>query len=81
MKNNTSPQDRNKNPASSPKRTAAAALDHNGTPLVPSADEVARRAYFAYLNDGSQPGRDEKHWLEAEAQLWAEIGHIHQVHN
>jgi hypothetical protein len=40
--------------------------------FVPSPDEVARRAYFAYVNQGSLPGHDVRHWLEAESQLLAE---------
>ncbi|MGD0351766.1 MAG: DUF2934 domain-containing protein [Verrucomicrobiota bacterium] len=39
---------------------------------MPSPDEVARRAYFSYVNQGSLPGHDVQHWLEAEAQLLAE---------
>lgn len=42
---------------------------------APSADEVAGRAYQSYLNQGSQPGHEERHWLEAEAQLLAERRH------
>jgi isopentenyldiphosphate isomerase len=37
--------------------------------FVPSPDEVARRAYFAYENEGSLPGHDVQHWLTAEAEL------------
>jgi hypothetical protein len=40
--------------------------------FAPSPDEVARRAYFTYVNQGSQPGHDVRHWLEAESQLLAE---------
>lgn len=36
------------------------------------ADEVARRAYFSYVNNGSRPGHDVQHWLVAEAELLAE---------
>ncbi len=39
---------------------------------APSPDEVARHAYFAYLNEGSLPGHDVQHWLHAEAKLLAE---------
>lgn len=38
----------------------------------PSPDQIAKRAYFTYLNEGSLPGRDEQHWLDAEAQLRAD---------
>ncbi len=37
-----------------------------------TADEVARRAYFSYVNNGSRPGHDVQHWLVAEAELLAE---------
>jgi Protein of unknown function (DUF2934) len=40
--------------------------------FAPSSDEVARKAYFSYLNEGSPPGRDVQHWLAAEAELIAE---------
>ena len=29
-------------------------------------------AYFNYVNQGSLPGHDMQHWLDAEAQLLAE---------
>lgn len=32
-------------------------------------DEIARRAYFTYLNAGRPDGRDLQHWFDAEAQL------------
>jgi hypothetical protein len=47
-----------------------------------SRSEIARRAYLSYLDDGSLPGREEQHWLEAEAKLHAEIingGHHHSA--
>jgi hypothetical protein len=46
-------------------------------------DEVARRAYFSYVNEGSRPGRDVQHWLEAEEQLLAErdLTRLHGFHN
>ena len=37
--------------------------------IIPSKDAVARRAYFIYLKEGSQPGHDVEHWSKAEAQL------------
>lgn len=40
--------------------------------FAPSSDEVARRAYFSYVNQGSRPGHEVQHWLEAEAHLLAE---------
>jgi len=51
--------------------------------FAPSSDEVARRAYFSYVNEGSQPGREVQHWLAAEAELIAERNQtrIHGFHN
>jgi len=60
--------------------TAALSLSQTNTDFQPSPKAVARRAYFNYLNEGSIPGRDEKHWLEAEAQLFAEIAHVLHAH-
>ena len=47
-------------------------LQKEETDLVPSPDEVARRAYFNYQNAGSLPGHEVQHWLQAEADLIAE---------
>jgi Protein of unknown function (DUF2934) len=51
--------------------------------FTPSPDEVARRAYFSYVNQGSMPGHAVQHWLEAEAQLLAErkLTRTHRFHN
>jgi hypothetical protein len=46
----------------------------------PSPAEVAKKAYFSFLNEGSKHGRDEKHWLEAGAQLIAGIDHEMHIH-
>ena len=40
--------------------------------FVPSPDEISRRAYFTYVNEGAPPGRHVQHWLDAEAELIAE---------
>jgi hypothetical protein len=63
--------------------TAAAELAQNRKDFVPSADEVARMAYFSYVNEGSLPGRDVQHWLKAEADLLAErnLTRVHGFHN
>jgi hypothetical protein len=44
---------------------------------------VARRAYFTYVNEGSRPGHEVQHWLQAEAQLLAErnLTRVHGFHN
>ena len=59
------------------------ALSQNEIDFVPSPDEVARRAYFTYVNQGSLPGHDVQHWLEAEAELLAErnLTRVHGFHN
>ena len=51
--------------------------------FVPSPDEIARKAYFAYENLGSRPGHDVQHWLKAEADLIAEreLTREHGYHN
>jgi hypothetical protein len=53
------------------------------TAFVPSPDEVARRAYFTYVNQGSANGSDVQHWLAAEAELAAEraLTRTHGFHN
>jgi hypothetical protein len=44
----------------------------NKPSFAPQPDEVARRAYFSYENQGSQHGQDVQHWLAAETELSAE---------
>jgi hypothetical protein len=83
MKHNKLFQDHHPTPASASQPTAAAAISQNEIDFVPSPDEVARRAYFTYVNQGSLPGHDVQHWLEAEAQLLAErnLTRVHGFHN
>jgi hypothetical protein len=83
MKHQKFSQDQNKKPASASQPTAAADLNQNAIDFAPSPDEVARRAFFSYLNQGSLPGRDVQHWLEAEAHLLAErnLTRVHGFHN
>jgi hypothetical protein len=47
---------------------------------APSPEAVARQAYAIYENQGSQPGHEVKHWLEAEAQLFGGVEHESQMH-
>jgi hypothetical protein len=63
--------------------TAAADANQGGVDFTPSPDEVARRAYFSYVNQGSLPGHDVQHWLEAEAHMLAErnLTRVHGFHN
>jgi hypothetical protein len=46
-------------------------------------DEVARKAYFSYVNQGSLPGHEVQHWLKAEADLIAERNQtrVHGFHS
>lgn len=78
-------QDRSPKPADTSRSAAATDLDLNQNEIdfVPNADEVARRAYFSYLNQGSQPGQAVQHWLAAEAELLAErnLTRVHGFHN
>ena len=66
-----------------PRPISSAGVDQDGISFVPSPDEVARNAYFAYENEGSLPGREVQHWLAAEAELIAERNQtrIHGLHN
>jgi hypothetical protein len=62
---------------------AAGQLSEGEISFSPSADEVARKAYFAYVNEGSRPGHEVQHWLRAEADLIAErkMTREHGFHN
>ena len=82
MKHNRSSHPHTNNPASASRLTAADA-NGNSVNFTPSPDEVARRAYLNYVNDGAQPGRDVQHWLEAEKQLRVErdLTRVHAFHN
>jgi hypothetical protein len=63
----------------------AAAMESNTNEInfAPSPDEVARRAYFSYENQGSLPGHEVQHWLKAEAELIAErnLTRVHGFHH
>jgi hypothetical protein len=72
MKHNTFYQDKNQKLPEPPLTTATKKLEQEAKDFVPAPDEVARKAYFAFENEGSPPGRDVQHWLKAEADLIAE---------
>ncbi|HUD49205.1 MAG TPA: DUF2934 domain-containing protein [Candidatus Baltobacteraceae bacterium] len=83
MNRNQISQDQEKTP-SGPSRAIGVAESRRGeTELMPSPDEVARRAYFTYVNQGSLPGHEVQHWLAAEAELIAErnLTRVHGYHN
>jgi hypothetical protein len=82
MKHNNFSPDQNQKPAGAPRPTSAQ-LDQNEINFTPSPDEVARRAYFSYVNQGSLDGHEVQHWLKAEAELIAErkLTRVHGFHN
>jgi hypothetical protein len=79
MKHNKYPQSHT--PADAAGR--AAELERDEAEFAPSPDEVARKAYFTYVNQGSLPGHEVQHWLKAEAELIAErnLTRTHGFHN
>jgi Protein of unknown function (DUF2934) len=83
MKHNKFSQDQNQKSAHTTQPTAIADLNQNEADFVPSSDEVARKAYFAYVNQGSPQGHEVQHWLEAEKQLQAErnLTRVHGFHH
>ena len=76
MSHNKYPQDQGPKPSEATSNLGADEFQS-------SADELARRAYFNYVNQGSLPGHDVQHWLDAEAQLLEEryLRRIHGFHN
>jgi len=72
MKHKNVSQHQNHKPASASGLPATTDSNQSGIDYAPSADEVASRAYFNYLNQGALPGYEVQHWLEAEEQLLAE---------
>jgi hypothetical protein len=66
-----------------PPPTSSADMSAEESNFAPFPDEVARKAYFAHENNGSQPGHEVQHWLKAEADLIAErnLTRVHGFHN
>jgi hypothetical protein len=83
MKHKTFYQDKNQKPTDSSPTPATKELNREARDFVPAPEEVARKAYFSYENEGSRPGRDVQHWLTAEADLVAErnLTRVHAFHN
>ncbi|HEV2331487.1 MAG TPA: DUF2934 domain-containing protein [Verrucomicrobiae bacterium] len=81
MKNDIFP--RNQKPARATQPIPVGSLSQNEINFTPSPDEVARRAYFTYVNQGSPQGREVQHWLQAEAELLQErkLTRIHRFHD
>jgi hypothetical protein len=83
MKHNNISHNQDRRPAIASPPIAPLALSQNEIDFVPSPDEVARRAYLSYVKQGSLPGHDVQHWLEAEAHMLAErnLTRVHGFHN
>lgn len=48
---------------------AGRALEVNNNTAPPTAEQIRQRAYELYLERGSEEGKDQEHWLQAEAEL------------
>jgi hypothetical protein len=70
----------NTNRKSAKKPTAVMELIQSQPAAAPSPEALARRAYAIYEHQGSQPGHEVKHWLEAEAQLFGGVERESQMH-
>ena len=59
------------------------AASESGIKFAPCPDEIARHAYFTYLNEGAPLGCHVQHWLDAEAELIRErnLTRTHGFHN
>jgi hypothetical protein len=71
MKHKNGSPNSNQKPAGA-SRSAPVDVSQKKVDFAPVADDVARRAYFNYENQGSQHGQDVQHWLAAETELSAE---------
>ena len=83
MKHKTFYQDRNQKLPEPPLTMAAKKTEKEAKEFVPVPDEIARKAYFTYENEGSRPGHDVQHWLKAEEDLIADRDRtrVHGFHN
>jgi hypothetical protein len=83
MKHNKNTYDQSQKSAGAAQPNGAANLSPSEMAFVPAPDEVARKAYFSYVNQGSSQGHEVQHWLAAEAELIAERNRTraHGFHN
>jgi hypothetical protein len=83
MKHQKLAQTQNPAAAGSLRPVLAAGQYTDPADFTPSPDEVARKAYFAYVNQGSRDGHEVQHWLAAEQELIAERNQtrVHGFHN
>jgi hypothetical protein len=83
MKQRNFSQNQSEKSNSAPRPIVGAELNGAPNEFIPSPDEVARKAYFTYVNEGSPDGRAVQHWLDAEAALTEErnLTRVHGFHN
>jgi hypothetical protein len=83
MKQKNISQNQNAKSNSAPRLIMGAESNGASNEFIPSPDEVARKAYFTYVNEGSPEGRAVQHWLDAEAALTEErnLTRVHAFHN
>ena len=83
MKQNQFSEDQTQRSTSPSKPADAAEPNQAEIDFAPSPDEVSRRAYFSYVNQGAPQGQHVQHWLAAEAELIAERNRtrVHGFHN
>jgi len=81
MKQKRHSPDENQRPAGTSPPAASPNLSQNEINFVPAPDEVARRAYFSYVNQGSSQGHEVQHekQLLAERTLTRTHGHPHHT--
>jgi hypothetical protein len=71
-KHKTTSNAQNQKPASGSPKPPTAELNRGEIDFTPSSEEVAMRAYFSYVSEGSVHGHDVQDWLAAEAGLVSE---------
>ena len=83
MKHNKVSPAQNQNQSDASQSARGEKPSQSKTDFIPSPDAVARKAYFAYVNEGSFPGHEVQHWLAAEAELIEErrLTRVHGFHN
>jgi hypothetical protein len=60
-------------PASTPAPSAAKPKSERPA-TGPTHEQIAQRAHEIWVRNGSKHGEDQRHWLEAEAELKKEMG-------
>jgi hypothetical protein len=72
MKDYSIAWERNEMPAGESRPISISNSNKSSSDFSPAWNEIAKLAYFNYVNRGSRPGADGEDWLEAEAQLVGE---------